>query len=213
MDKRYVQYGCGTVAPERWENFDNSPTLKIQKLPLINFLYKKNRKYPLFPSNVRKGDIVKGLPVNDDFCDGLFCSHVLEHLSLNDFRLALRNSYKILKPGGIFRCVVPDLEFAARTYIASLKAGYDLASIDFVEKNTSLGSVNRIRRIKEQIIAAYGNSRHLWMWDTKSLSSELRDAGFIAIRPCKFGDCEDEMFRYVENEDRFVNAVAIECRK
>ena len=218
--KTYIQYGCGHLSPEQWENFDAAATVIIQKIPLmefplklITFLFKRHKKNALFPSNVRKGNIVKGLPVKENFCDGLFCSHVLEHLSLNDFRLALRNSYKILKPGGIFRCIVPDLEFAARTYISSLENKDDLASIDFL-KNTYLGIEQRKTGIKAFIFGLLGDySRHLWMWDTRSILVELRDVGFVDIRPCKFGDCEDEMFKYVETESRFENSVAIECRK
>ena len=212
MTKRYVQYGCGLTAPKEWVNFDVSPTLKIQKIPLIGFLLRK-RLNTLFPLNVCKGDIVAGLPMNENSCDGLFCSHVLEHLSLDGFRQALQNSHKILKPGGIFRCVVPDLEFAARTYLADLENGNELSSIDFMGKNTSLGRPNRAKGIKEHIRDLLGNSRHLWMWDIKSLSAELKNAGFVAIRPCKFGDCEDKMFSYVEREDRFAHAVAVECGK
>jgi hypothetical protein len=51
------------------------------------------------------------------------------------------------------------------------------------------------------------------MWDHKSLSLELENAGFKEIRECKFNDSEDVMFRYVENESRFNNAVGIECIK
>src|SRR4051812_24771119 len=115
----YVQYGCGHSAPVEWINFDISPTLRIQKTPIIGSLFKKQLN-TTFPDNVRYGDIVKGLPIEENKCDGLYCSHVLEHLSLFDFRKALSNSYKILKPGGIFRCVIPDLEFSARKYIQNL---------------------------------------------------------------------------------------------
>ena len=66
-----------------------------------------------FPSNVKYGDIIKGLPVEDNSCDGLYCSHTLEHLSLQDFRIALKNSYKILKKGGIFRVILPDIKHIA----------------------------------------------------------------------------------------------------
>ena len=59
----------------------------------------------------------------------------------------------------------------------------------------------------------WGNSNHLWMWDAKSLSVELQNAGFIGIRACKFNDCEDEMFRFVEEKVRFEKAVALECKK
>jgi ubiquinone/menaquinone biosynthesis C-methylase UbiE len=61
--------------------------------------------------HVRYGDIVKGLPVQGDSGDGLFCSRVLEHLSLVDCSAALHNSFRYLKPGGIFRIIVPDLDY------------------------------------------------------------------------------------------------------
>lgn len=211
MDKLYVQYGCGLSAPKEWINFDASPTLCIQKTLIIGWLL-KNKLNAKFPSNVRFGNIITGFPVKDDSCDGLYCSHVLEHLSLQDFRIALRNSYKILKSGGIFRCIVPDLEITARNYLNAFENGNEKASIDFIG-STALGSKNRTKGIKGLITYLLGNSAHLWMWDAKSLSAELRDVGFIAIRPCKAGDCEDAMFQYVEDEGRFIDAVAIECKK
>jgi ubiquinone/menaquinone biosynthesis C-methylase UbiE len=96
----YVQYGCGFSAPKEWVNFDASPSPGIQKIPLIGKLLEKGLK-TTFPSNVYYGDIIRGLPVKDNSCDGLYCSHVLEHLSLQDFRKALKNSYKMLRGGGI----------------------------------------------------------------------------------------------------------------
>src|SRR5436190_6115031 len=115
MVKLYVQYGCGLSAPAGWKNFDVSPTLRLQKIPFLGKLLKRNSK-TVFPENVQYGDIIKQLPVAENSCDGVYCSHTLEHLSLNDCRISLRNTYKILKPKGIFRCVVPDLEMAARAY-------------------------------------------------------------------------------------------------
>jgi hypothetical protein len=211
MEKEYVQYGCGLSAPKEWKNFDVSPTLRIQKTPIIDNLL-KNHLTTTFPSNVIYGDIIKGLPVEENSCDGLYCSHTLEHLSLADFRKALINSHKILKKGGIFRCVVPDLEYAARQYITSLDAGNKLASIDFINE-TLLGIKERPRGLKSFFTSFFGNSHHLWMWDKNSLSEELKNAGFIGIRVCGFGDAKDEMFKYVESIDRFKNAVAIECSK
>jgi hypothetical protein len=210
--KQYVQYGCGHSAPEAWINFDVSPTLRIQKTPLLGSLLKKQLNTK-FPPNVRFGDIVKGLPVEADSCDGLYCSHVLEHLSLRDFKTALKNSFTILKRDGIFRCVVPDLEFAARNYIRDLENGNKLASEFFIGEGTLLGIEKRPRGFKNMISSLFGNSHHLWMWDHASLSEELRLAGFREIRNCNFNDCPDEMFRMVESEGRFGNAVAIECKK
>lgn len=211
MKKLYVQYGCGLSAPKEWKNFDGSPTLRIQKIPIIGSVL-KSKLNVTFPSNVLYGDIVKGLPVNENSCDGIYCSHILEHLSLQDFRQAIKNSFKILKKDGIFRCVVPDLEFMARSYINVLDRGEQLASLNFIN-NTLLGVKERQKGLKGLLNTFWGNSHHLWMWDSKSLSAELKNAGFTQIRVCKFNDCEDEMFKYVEDKERFVNSVALECRK
>ncbi len=81
MNNIYVQYGCGKTAPEGWINFDSSPTLRIQKIPVIGKLL-KNELNTVFPNNVRYGDIIKGLPINKNSCDLVYSSHTLEHLSL-----------------------------------------------------------------------------------------------------------------------------------
>jgi SAM-dependent methyltransferase len=211
MTKTYVQYGCGLSAPNEWKNFDSSPTLIIQNLPVLGTLFKSKLNI-IFPKNVLYGDIVKGLPIPDNSCDGLYCSHTLEHIALNDFRKALKNSYKILKKGGIFRCVVPDMEFLARSYINDFDKNHNSASLNFLNC-TLLGVVERPSGLKGIISSFLGNAQHLWMWDKKSLSEELLNVGFKQIRVCEFNDSEDKMFKYVEDVTRFQNAVAIECKK
>jgi SAM-dependent methyltransferase len=211
MSKLYVQYGCGLSAPENWLNFDASPTLRLQKTPLVGFFLKKSLNV-IFPENVKYGDILKGLPVSENSCDGVYCSHTLEHLSLNDFTSALKNTYKILKSGGIFRCIVPDLEWAVKEYVNALSIGDKMASVKFMQ-TTLLGIENRSNGIKGLIASSFGNSHHLWMWDDESLTGKLEETGFNNIRPCYFNDCKDEMFKYVESEGRFLHAVALECTK
>ena len=97
--KLYVQYGAGNEAVKGWLNFDASPTLRIQKLPLIGKLL-RSKLNCVFDDDILYGDIIKGLPIKANSVDGLFCSHVLEHLSYADFYTALFNSFKYLKPGG-----------------------------------------------------------------------------------------------------------------
>jgi SAM-dependent methyltransferase len=212
MKKNYVHYGCGQAAPTEWYNFDVSPTLRLQKMPILGNLL-KNQLNVIFPSNVHYGNIIKGLPVADNTCDGVYCSHTLEHLALQDFRAALKNTYSMMKTGGIFRCVVPDLEFAAKKYLADLAKGDAQASMQFVGPNTLLGMENRPKGLKGIVVSVLGNSHHQWMWDYASLSQELANAGFRNIRPCQFNDSSDSMFTAVEEAARFVNAVAIESQK
>jgi ubiquinone/menaquinone biosynthesis C-methylase UbiE len=208
----YVQYGCGLSAPKEWINFDASPTLRIQKIPILKYIF-QNKMNTFFPINVLYGNILKGLPIKAEICDGVYCSHVLEHLSLQDIRIALKNTYKILKSDGIFRCVVPDLEYYAREYIHSLEKGDYLAGNHFIFRNMQLSFEKRPTGFKELVSFLWGNSRHLWMWDSKSLSEELKNAGFSRIRICKFNDSEDKKFIHVESFDRFQNSIAFECKK
>lgn len=206
-----MQYGCGLTAPDEWENYDVSPTLRIQNVPLLGSIFSSVLNVR-FPKNVKYGDIITGLPHTQNSCAGIYCSHVLEHLSLSDFRIAIRNTYSLLAKDGIFRCVVPDLEAYARSYIESLERGDNQASFKFLEESL-LGLKNRRRGFKALVVNAYGNANHLWMWDYASLSDELAKAGFRDIRRCKFNDSLDGMFKVVEESGRFVRAVAIECKK
>ena len=212
MTKQYVQYGCGHSAPIEWLNFDVSPTLRVQKTPILGKLL-KNKLNTTFAPNVRYGDIVKGLPVEDNSCDGVYCSHILDNLALEDFRRAVKNTFKILKVDGIFRCVLPDLEFEVRTYIKNLDSGDKSASIKF-QTETILGFVKRPRGLRQILISNLENNRHLWMWDRLSMVEELSNVGFSDIRPCAFHDSADQMFLLVENDEgRFINSLAFECRK
>lgn len=205
----HVQYGCGFHAPEGWLNFDASPTLRFERLPLVGRLYTRNARR--FPERVRYGDIVRGLPVRPRSCRGVYASHVLEHLALADLRRALRNTYGYLADGGIFRLVVPDLESLARTYVRSVEAGDRGAALAFLSES-GLGRAERPRGLRA-LVAALGNAAHLWMWDAASLTAELDAAGFRAIRRCTPGDCDDPAFAAVEDPARFEGAVALECRR
>jgi hypothetical protein len=64
----YMQYGCGWSAPTAWENFDASPTLRFERIPVLGRLYTKNARR--LPENIRYGDIVRGLPIPAKSCNG-----------------------------------------------------------------------------------------------------------------------------------------------
>lgn len=207
MNNEYIHYGCGYSAPKNWRNFDASPTLLFERLPIVGSLYTKNSSR--FPPNVEFGDIVKGLPIPNDSCKGIYCSHILEHLSLEDFRIALKNSYKILRHDGYFRFVLPDLEYSINQYISNQS---EEASFIFL-RETYLGKEKRSRGLKGFISDWLGNSQHLWMWDFKSILKELENVGFVNIRRARFGDYSDSMFKYVEEEGRWTDCLGVECRK
>jgi hypothetical protein len=136
----------------------------------------------------------------------------LEHLALDDLRVALNNTYKVMKSGAIFRLVLPDLEFIARKYIENLDLGEPNSSHVFLN-DSMLGIQCRSRGLRLIVTSYFGNSHHLWMWDFLSLTKELDNLGFKNIRRCDFGDSKDDIFKDVEEIDRFQNCLAIECVK
>lgn len=202
-----VQYGCGHQVANGWLNFDASPTLVLERIPLLGRLINKNQQR--FPAGVRYGDIVKGLPVADGCCQLVYCSHVLEHLPLDGFRMALRNTYRILSPGGVFRCVLPDLEFSIRQYCKSNSADKAMAFL----RETGLGQEAPEKGLYGLLKSFLGNSRHLWMWDYASFRRELEAAGFVGVRRAEYGDSQDLAFESVELSSRWVNCLGVECKK
>jgi ubiquinone/menaquinone biosynthesis C-methylase UbiE len=208
----YIQYGSGLSAPKEWINFDVSPTLRFQRIPVLGMLFRKTMK-PEFPKNVKYGDITKGLPgIRAASCDGIYCSHVLEHLSLNDFQKAINNTYKLLKPGAIFRLVMPDFNNLVKSYIDQKNQNNPEACHIFM-KNSGMASEYSRSSYKTRLFESFGNSRHQWLWDAAATIIELQKAGFKNIRPSKFNDSTDTMFSLVEDPDRFNGALALEAIK
>lgn len=194
-------------APDGWVNFDASPTLRFERIPLLVRLYRKNTTK--FPDAVRYGDIVKGLPISPNSCRGIYCSHILEHLAYEDCLSALHNTFGHLAPGGTFRLVVPDLKQLTHAYLASSS---EEPGNWFMEVS-GLGRVRRPRTIRALLVSLLGNSEHLWLWDEKSMVSCLQKVGFQNIRRASFGDAADPRFSEVENAERFDGCLAIECTK
>ncbi len=163
-----------------------------------------------FPRNVLYGDIVTGFHKYNSLCDAVYCSHVLEHLTYDEFVTAIQNTYALLREGGVFRLVMPDLQAICKSYIES--QNYDDRAILFM-RECGLGAENTRRGLVKRIEAALGNSRHNWLWDYDSTRTILRQVGFQSIRPCCYNDSDIEAFKVVEDVDRFRNAIAIEaCR-
>jgi len=70
---------------------------------------------------VRQFDIRKRHPFPDDTFDAIHSNHVVEHLTVEETGSYLAETQRVLKPGGIFRLAVPDLESKCREYILRLE--------------------------------------------------------------------------------------------
>ncbi len=97
-----LNVGCGAQFHPEWFNLD---LVAVDK-------------------SVRVYDIRKGLPYPRDFFDAVYHSHLLEHLTPEQGRHLLAECHRVLRPGGVLRIVVPDLERIARLYLEMLEQAW-----------------------------------------------------------------------------------------
>ncbi len=204
-----IHIGCGYTVGTNWKNYDATPTARIEKIPLLKKIIKINQR--IFPKEVIYGDITKKPLCPPNGADNIFCSHTLEHMSYEEMKISLSHIYTMLKPNGCFRLIVPSLESKIEKYLKNKDANNFIESIGMGEKNKKKNILDKIRSI-------LGHSKHLWMYDYKSMSKELEMAKFKNINKCKFGDSKIKIFEEVEEEGRFVDndgmpEICIQCTK
>lgn len=93
-----LNLGCGRRTHPAWINADLVPA----------------------SPEVRHVDLRERLPFDDESFDAVYASHVLEHLSPAGATRLVGEIHRILRPGGVARLVVPDLEGLCRAYLGEL---------------------------------------------------------------------------------------------
>lgn len=83
-------------------------------------------------TNVFQHNLRKGLPLPDTSADCIYAGHCLEHFTPHDAEQFLRECARVLKPSGLLRIVVPDLEQAVRAYLVALDAARATADTEEV---------------------------------------------------------------------------------
>lgn len=149
MNKLHVF--CGPIYLDGWINLDISGSHKTDAC----------------------GDILKA-EFEENSLDAIYGCHGLEHLNYPDDTVKfLELAYKWLKPGGVLRLAVPDLELAARAYMShgdlSFLYGKDFKA--YYHKDKPAERLNFF-------IKAWN---HQICYDFDLLGSLLQDAGFKII--------------------------------
>lgn len=95
---RLLNLGCGDHVHDAWVNVDVAPS----------------------GPGVIRFDLQEGLPFEDGAFDAVYSSHMLEHLPRPLVLGFLEDCFRVLRPGGVIRLVVPDLEAICRLYVRIL---------------------------------------------------------------------------------------------
>lgn len=198
-----VNLGCGLAVTTGWVNIDGSLNALVSTLPrpLHRLAYRltgASRYYSedeycrlLRDHYFIHHDLAHSIPLGDGVADFVYSSHFLEHLFRKDGEKLLMESFRVLKPGGTVRIVVPDLAYALSLYAAGEKDKM-LSDNFFVEDDNSY------------------YARHKYMYDFDMLADALTRAGFHDIQRCEFRKGHTPDLDKLDNrpdESLFVEAV------
>ena len=155
-------------------------------------------------------DLVKGIPAADNGLDVVYHSHFLEHLTNLEGIQFLNECYRVLKPGGIMRLVVPDLELWIQSYVNDNQ-------FFFAEyRRLALGNNQDLYPTKAAIfMGMLHNHGHKMGYDFPSLQVLLTKAGFQRIRRTLFQESELVDIREIEPVFplKIMESLYIECYK
>lgn len=148
-----LNLGCGPQVIPGWINADRRPATGVEAW----------------------GDFRDGLPLADASIDYAVAMHLLQDLAWCDIPPLLAEVRRVLKPGGILRIGVPDLDRAIDAYRRGDAAYFHIPDRDAA----SLGA-----KLVTQIIW-YGSVRTPFTWDYAD--EVLRAAGYARVVRCDYG--------------------------
>ena len=221
-----LNVGCGLEIVPGYDNLDNSLSIRVQSSPwlragagLVERMLQR-QAYTRFPAGVRWCDVTHGLPYPDTSVEVVYSSHMLEHLPRQSAEWFVREAYRVLKPGGVLRIAVPDLERKARDYLVRLEldsrhenASAALPADEFMQ-STLLGVETRWTwRHPGEMYRAILARGHLWMWDGPSLSGLLFGIGFGDVREKGFRESVISEIEQLDVEERRGESVYVEGQR
>ena len=226
-NKRVVKLnlGCGPRPFNGWINTDKSWNTYLYRVPLLKKLGIK-----LLLSlgwitedalvhvvdytsdlDIRRCNVTKGIPFDDAKVDYIYTSHMLEHLRKEDVMFVMRECYRVLKPGGILRVVVPDLGIYVKKYLDGKEFSDDdgLPAADKFMDSIMLQGIGEVRPLFYKLMC----KRHQWMYDFESLAKRLYDCKFSEVKECKLGKGLLPDVQYLEQQEYHPKSVYLEAIK
>lgn len=215
MSARRANIGCGQTPTEGWRNFDNSPSIRLAATPVlpdllarIGLLGAPSYRFVQFARThrIELMNAAKPWPLADDSLEVIYSSHMVEHFDPSEARTFLVEAHRVLAPGGILRLALPDLERLIENYVRERDADAFMSSLHVCSpRQTSLAA--------RAGLFLYGNRRHNWMYDARSLLRLVSASGFTDVRSLPPGETTIPDPGALDLAERESESIYIEARK
>jgi predicted SAM-dependent methyltransferase len=192
-----INIGSGLSGVDGWYNIDNSPTILLSRLPLGRKLFKT----PVWPRDVHRHDVKKGLPFPDGSASYIYSSHAFEHFTYDESLTVAKECFRVLRTNGVLRIVVPDLRLIVGDY---LRDQSPLASHNFLQR---LSLAHNLRDL------IHPGANHAQMFDERSLTHLLQQAGFAHPELSSFMSSRIPDIKRIELEQRKGESLYVEAEK
>lgn len=217
MTAKKLNLGCGLQCPQDWINVDCSFGARLAKYPKLKKLLHKvvpkklgilpNMKWP---SNVLCMDITSKLKFKENSIDYIYSSHTLEHMAYNEGKQIINECYRVLKPSGIIRIIVPDLDATIRSYLSNKQNSPIDAALNF-HKNTFYFEIPPPNNLIDLIKYYFKRkNNHFFLYDEEALRNHLEIEGFKEIERKSYGESLIPDIKSIDEEDRFKGAICLE---
>lgn len=118
-------------------------------------------------------DLRLGIPFPNESVDHIYSSHLFEHLTYKEGQALLKESLRVLKPGGTFSICVPNARIYIEGYLGIREVPAEFFGWhDAFNNTTSIDAINYV---------AYMAGEHKYMFDIENLLHILNSAGFTSV--------------------------------
>lgn len=158
---RLLNLGCGPLYYSGWCNADE-------------FAFKRMLREKSFRPDWRL-DITRNWRCLDNFWDGIFTQHVIEHVTYSEAVFVFRECLRTLKPGAWLRVIVPSLDRYANFCV---KGADEPEFARFPQKALGVSFLTQMHF-------------HKSVWDAGLMSCVLSEIGFSSVKEVEFNTGTD----------------------
>jgi predicted SAM-dependent methyltransferase len=136
-------------------------------------------------------DLRLPIPLPDNSVSKIYSSHLFEHLTYSEGQKLLKESFRLLKPGGTFSICVPNARIYVDHYLGVKEVPQDYFGWKPAFNNTTaIDAINYV---------AYMDGEHKYMFDQQNLLHILTAAGFANVTQRDFDPNTDKAERDYES--------------